>query len=253
MTRRSAFAASLGLVVFTLGAAQAPSPIRVLASNGIRAVLQDLIPECERAVGRPLAVEFGTSASIKRKIEANEPFDFTILASDVIDDLIREGKLARTNRAEIARSGVGVGIRRGASKPDIRTLEGMKQTLLNATNITYAEEGASRPAIDKMIRDLDIADAVKTKTSLTKSTDQSMDLLRRGASDIVITLISEIVPVKDAELAGPLPPSFQGYVTFSTGMSVVSKDTNAAQALVRFVTGPLAATAFKSKGFEPHK
>ena len=132
----------------------------------------------------------------------------------------------------------------------------MKQTLLNATNITYAEEGASRPAIDKMIRDLDIADAVKTKTSLTKSTDQSMDLLRRGASDIVITLISEIVPVKDAELAGPLPPSFQGYVTFSTGISVVSKDTNAAQALVRFVTGPLAATAFKSKGFEgfePHK
>ena len=198
-------------------------------------------------------MEFGTSASIKRKIEANEPFDFTILASDVIDDLIREGKLARTNRAEIARSGVGVGIRRGASKPDIRTLEGMKQTLLNATNITYAEEGASRPAIDKMIRDLDIADAVKTKTSLTKSTDQSMDLLRRGASDIVITLISEIVPVKDAELAGPLPASFQDFVTFATGISVSSKSASAAQALIRFLTGPTASPAFKAKGFEPHK
>src|SRR5438093_4441997 len=154
MTRRSAFAASLGLVVFTLGAAQAPSPIRVLASNGIRAVLQDLIPECERAVGQPLAVEFGTSASIKRKIEANEPFDVTILASDVIDDLIKAGKLARSRRTEIGRSGVGVGVRRGAAKPDIRTSEAMKQTLLSETNITYAEGVASGPAMDKLIRQL---------------------------------------------------------------------------------------------------
>src|SRR5438094_5474271 len=117
MMRRFAIAASVALFLSMLSAAQAP-PIRVLASNGVRAVLRDLIPQCERAVGQPLVIEFGTSASIKRNIEANQPFDVTILASDVIDDLIKAGKLARGSQAEIGRSGVGVGVRRGAAKPD---------------------------------------------------------------------------------------------------------------------------------------
>src|SRR2546427_5098939 len=111
MMKRLAIAVSVALSLPMISAGQV-QPVRVLASNGVRAVLQDLIPECERAVGQPLAVEFGTSASIKRKIEANEPFDVTILASDVIDDLSKAGKLARGSRAEIARSGVGVGVRR---------------------------------------------------------------------------------------------------------------------------------------------
>src|SRR5881296_676814 len=106
MMKRFAIAALVALFLSTLSDAQAPA-VRVLASNGVRAVLQDLIPEAERAAGQPLAVEFGTSASIKRRIEANEPFDVTILASDVIDGLIKAGKLASDSRAEIARSGVG--------------------------------------------------------------------------------------------------------------------------------------------------
>ena len=252
MTRRFAHAILLGLTVVALADAQAP-PVRVLASNGVRAVLKDLIPQCERAVGRPLAVEFALSASIKRRIEDNESFDVTILASDVIDALIKEGRLAPRSRAGIGRSGVGVGIRAGAAKPDISIPEAMKQTLLNAKTVTYAEEGASRPVIDKMVQDLGIADRLKPKTKLSKSTDQSMELLFAGQADIVMTLISEILPVKGAELVGPLPAKFQDYVTFSTAISAGSKNVEAAQALIKFITGPAAASAFKAKGIEPHK
>src|SRR2546428_12283895 len=78
-------------------------PIRVLASNGVRAALQDLIPQWEKAVGRPLMVQFDPSAAIKRKIEANEPFDVTILTTDVIDSLAKEGKLAAQGRNELGR------------------------------------------------------------------------------------------------------------------------------------------------------
>ena len=252
MTKRLASALLLGLVIVALANAQAP-PIRVLASNGVRAVLKDLIPQCERAVGRPLAVEFALSASIKRRIESNESFDVAILASDVIDALIKEAKLAPRSRAEIGRSGVGVGIRAGAAKPDIGTPEAMKQTLSNSKGVTYAEEGASRPVIDKMVQDLGLADRLKAKTKLSKSTDQSMELLFAGQADIVMTLISEILPVKGAELVGPLPSKFQDYVTFSTAISAGSKNVEAAQALVKFITGPTVAPAFKAKGIEPHQ
>jgi molybdate transport system substrate-binding protein len=250
--KRFLIAASVALLLPSLDAGQAP-PVRVLASNGVRAVLHDLVPECERVVGQRLAVEFGTSASIKRRIEANEAFDAAILASDVIDDLMKEGRLARGSRAEIGRSGVGVGIRRGAAKPDLRTPESMRHTLLSATNITYGEEGASRPVIDRMIRELGIADNLNTKTNLTKSVDESMDRVRRGTSDMVLTLISEIVPVEDAELVGPLPAPFQSYVTFAAGISVASRSAAATHALVRFLTGRSANSAFKAKGFEPDR
>src|SRR5438128_7998916 len=73
-------------------------PLRVLASNGVRAALQDLIPQWERAVGRPLMVEFDPSAAIKRKIEANEPFDVTVLTTDVLDSLAHEAKLGLHGR-----------------------------------------------------------------------------------------------------------------------------------------------------------
>jgi len=226
-------------------------PLRVLASNGVRAALQDLVPQWERAVGRPLMVEFDPSAAIKRKIEGNAPFDVTILTTDVIDSLAKEGKLSADGRGRIGRIGVGVGVVAGAQKPDLRTPDTIKQALLNAKSMTWGEEGASRPAIDKMIRELGVGDQIKTKIRFTKNVDQSMELVRNGQADFVITLISEILPAKGVDFAGPLPAKFQDYVTFATGVSAASKNMDAAQAAVKFITGSIVAGAFKSKGIEP--
>jgi len=196
-------------------------------------------------------VEFDPSAAIKRKIEANEPFDVTVLTTDVIDSLAKEGKLAAQGRAQIGRIGVGVGVITGAAKPDVRTPDAIKQTLLNAKGMTWGLEGASRPAIDKMVQEFGIADRIKTKVRLTKNVDESMDLVRSGQADLVITLISEILPAKSVDFVGPLPPKFQDYVKFATGISAASKNMDAAQAAVKFITGPAVAPAFKSKGVEP--
>jgi molybdate transport system substrate-binding protein len=252
MTRRFISPVLIGLILCALAAAQS-TPVRVLSSNGVRAAFQEFIPQAERAVGRPLSVEFATSAAIKRSIETNESFDVTILASDVIDALTKEGKLVSQPRIDIGRAGVGVGILAGKLKPDIRTPDAIKQALMNSKGVTYAGEGASRPAIDKMIQDLGITDPLKAKTKLTKSTDESMEVLRSGQSEIVMTLISEIMPVKGVDLVGPIPSKFQSYVMFSIGVSPNSRNKDAAKALIDFITGPAAASTFKAKGIEPHK
>src|SRR5205823_1125834 len=153
--------------------------------------------------------EFDPSAAIKRKIEANEPFDVTVLTTDVIDSLAKEGKLTTQGRSGVGRIGVGVGVVRGAAKPDIKTPEGIKQVLLNAKSVTWGLEGASRPAIDKMVQAFGIADQLKSKVRLTRNVDESMDLVRSGQADFVITLISEILPAKGVDYAGPLAQKFQ--------------------------------------------
>ncbi len=55
--------------------APAPAAIRVLSSNGVKAVIEDLKPEIERAIGHPLSIEFSTATSLKAKIEQGEPVD----------------------------------------------------------------------------------------------------------------------------------------------------------------------------------
>ncbi len=258
--KRRVFAAAMAMTIVGIiclfaegSAAQAPPAVRIVASNGVQGALKDLIPQCERAIGHPLAVEFGTTASIKPRIEGGESFDVTFLTSDAIDALIKEGKLAADSRANAARVGIGVGIRSGAAKPDVSTAEALKKTLLNAKSITYAQAGASRPVIDKMLGSMGIADALKSKTLLLPGAEETTAAVVGGKADLLLTLISEIVSAKGMELAGPFPKEFQTYVAFAAGVSANAKNAEAAKAAVKFLTGPKAAAAYKAKGMEPVK
>ena len=201
----AAIAISGIILLFAAGVpAQAPA-VRVLASNGVQGAVTEIIPQCEHAIGHPLAVEFGTTASIKPRIEGGEAFDFTILTADAIDGLIKEGKVAADSRASVARVGIGIGIKAGAAKPDVSTPEALKKALLNAKSITYAAAGASRPPTDKMLGSMGIADALKSKTLLLSGAEETAAAVRDGKAEILITLISEIMSAKGLALAGPLP------------------------------------------------
>jgi ABC-type molybdate transport system substrate-binding protein len=95
MTKRSIAAAvlatAMGLVFLPPPEVAAEgTPVRVLVSNSMKAALEELQPQCERAIGRPLALQFNSTAAVKKKIEAGAEFDVT-----------------------------GIGIRAGAAKPDI--------------------------------------------------------------------------------------------------------------------------------------
>lgn len=244
----------IGIVfLFAEGAAAQAPAVRVLASNGVQGALNEIIPQCERAIGHPLAVEFGTTATLKPRIESGEAFDFTLLTSEAIDALIKEGKVAADSRANAARVGIGIGIRAGAAKPDVSTPEALKKALLNAKSITYATAGASRPPTDKMLDQMGIADALKSKTSLLAGAEETTAAVRDGKAEILITLISEIVSAKGLELAGPLPKEFQTYIGFAAGVSPKAKNAEAAKSAVKYLTGPKAAAAYKAKGMEPAK
>jgi molybdate transport system substrate-binding protein len=257
--RIRALAAGMTMVIvgiifaFAEGAAAQAPAVRVLASNGVQGALNDVIPQCERAVGHSLAVEFGTTATLKPRIESGEAFDFTVLTSEAIDALIKEGKLAADSRANVARVGIGIGIRAGAAKPDVSTTEALKKALLNAKSITYAAAGASKPPTDKMLDRMGIAEALKSKTLLLPGAEETTAAVRGGKAELLITLISEIKSAKGLELAGPLPEEFQTYIVFAAGVSPNAKNAEAAKAAVKFLTGPKAAEAYKAKGMEPVK
>jgi molybdate transport system substrate-binding protein len=238
------------LVLCPYAASAQTAPLQVLASNGVKAALEALKAGCERAAGRPLNILYGSSAGLKRQIAAGETFDVAILTPETTADLTKAGKIASGSAADLARTGIGFGIRAGAAKPDVSTADAVKQTLLKAKSISIVKEGASRATIDKMFEKLGIAEAVAAKTKLEGGTDKSGESVAQGRSEIEIIPLSEVPLVAGVQILGPLPGDLQNFLHFQASVSANSKDAATAKKAIQFLTSPAAAPIFKAKGME---
>jgi molybdate transport system substrate-binding protein len=253
MRKYSMAAVALACVsLFSQKVAAQTSEVRVLASNGIKAVVEDLLPQAQRAIGHPISVQYRPTAALKQEIDAGEPFDVVIVTAESIAQLSKEGKTTGGEGTPISRAGVGIGIRKGAPRPDISTPEALKRALMSTKAIAYGPSGASFPYITRMLETLGIADTMKAKTLFFDTSDGTNAAVAEGKADFGMTLISEILPVNGVELLGPFPDEFQGYVRFSAAVSANAKNPEAASALIKFLAGPDALASIKARGMQAH-
>ena len=252
--RKSSIPAIALACVFLIaqGVAAQTSEVHVLASNGIKAVVEDLRAQSETAIGHPITVEYRPTANLKQEIEAGATFDVVIVTAESVAQLSKEGKTLGGEGTPISRVGVGIGIRKGAPRPDIRRPEALKRALLGTKAIAYGPVGASFPFITKMLETLGIADAMKAKTLFFDTSDGTNGAVADGKADFGITLVSEILPAKGVELLGPFPDEFQGYVRFTAAVSANAKNPEAATALIQFLAGPDALSSIKARGMQAH-
>ena len=225
--------------------------IKVLASNGVKSALEELAPAFERDSGNKLVIAFGLAAALKRQIEAGEAFDVAILTSAGIEDLAKQGKIDGASRASIARSGVGIGIKKGGPRPDIGTSDALKRTLLAAKSITWAKEGQSGIYFAGLLEKIGIAEQMKPKVVPAASGVEVGKLVAGGQVELGVILVNELMAAPGVEVLGPLPAELQNYTVFHAGVGAGSKDSSAAKALIKFLTAPSAGAVFKAKGQEP--
>ncbi len=245
-------ALSAGLFsLFARGTSAQTTELRVMVSDGMKTVVEEITPQIEHSIGRKLAAQFNSSKNLRDKIQAGEPFDAAILTSDVLDDLIKQGKIAAGTRAGISRTGMGVGVRAGAPKPDIGSPEALKRTLLNAKSISFNPTGASAAHTYDMFARLGITEGVKPQLILDAEAGRPQMNVAGGKAELVISLIPEIKFFPGVDLVGPIPPDFQSYINFAAGIATNAHDADAAKALIQFLTGPAIAPVLKAKGMEP--
>jgi molybdate transport system substrate-binding protein len=245
---------AMNAAFFFLFVQQAPAQdtdLRVLISDGMKPSMEELIPQIEHSIGRRLRTHFDSSKRLEENILGGEAFDVAILSSDVIDDVIKQGKIVAGTRADIARTGIGIGVRAGAPKPDISTPEALKRTLLNAKSIAFNPTGASAVHNHEMLERMGIAEAVKSKLILDPGPGKPQMNVAEGKAELVITLIPEIKFFPGVELVGPLPADFQSYINFAAGVATNTQSGEAAKAVIKFINSPGAAATLKAKGVEP--
>jgi molybdate transport system substrate-binding protein len=212
--------------------------------------MEELAPQFERATHHKVVVRYGLAAKLKQEIEAGEPFDLAVLTPAAIDDLIGQRKVASDSRAILARSGLGIAIRAGAQKPDIATVEAFKRSLLAAKSIAYAKEGASGVMFAALIQRLGIADDLKARSKLTTTGEEVGVAVVSGEAEFGVLPVSEILPVRGAELLGTFPAGAQSYIVMVAAVRAGSTEGRAAGDLIKFLTGPAAVPVMKAKGME---
>ena len=230
-------------------AAPPAAAVRVFSSNAVKGLLDDLQPQIERAIGRPLSIDFSTSTALKGKIEHGEPFDVAILVPALLDELAKQGHLVAESQVNLVRTGVGVGSREGTPKADVSTPDALKRTLLSAKSVAFTAEGQSRPTIEAAFEKLAIADAMRPKVMLVGPAGGPV-AVAKGEAELVVTLTSEIIPVPGVQLLGPFPPELQNYVTIGAARSTHAKDPEAADSFLRQLTGSTLTTALDAHGME---
>lgn len=260
--RRRALGALLGIaasVGLALGAS-APSAvqaaeIRVVTSGGFSAAYDQLVPLYEQATGHKVITARGASIgnapdSIPSRLARGEQFDIVILADSGLDQLILQGKVQAGSRVDLARSMIGMSVRKGTPKPDISSVEALKQTLLNAKTIAYSASASGTYLSNELFPRLGIAEEMKGKATKIFS-ERVGAVVLRGDAEIGFQQVSELLPFKELEFVGPLPDEVQQRVFFSAGVAVGAQDPDAARHLIRFLAAPAAASIVRSTGMEP--
>ena len=244
-------------ILFALvGPTAAPAAeLKVLVAGAYDQVFQALLPDFERQTGSTVKSEKGPAGTLKKRVESGEAFDIAIITPAVMEGLINDGKLDGQSFAKVATVGVGVGVKEGAPKPDISSVDAVKRALLAAKAVAYTDpaSGASSGMyVDKLLVRLGIADQVRPKAKL-KAGGHAGDFVASGDADVVVQQASEIIPVKGVVLVGPLPAEIQNTTTYAAAVSSQSHQKEAAQALIKVLTSPAAAAVLKAKGMDPAK
>lgn len=248
-------AANIGfLFLIMAGSAAESAELKVLAANGIQAVVEDLGPKFERATGHKLVITFSTGGATVKRVQDGEVADVVIAPRPGIDRLVKNGKVSADNVTALASTGISVAIRKGTPKPDISSPEALKHTLLSAKSITYlnpADGAASGIHFAKVIDRLGIASEMKSKTIFAPSTGAVGVLVANGEAEIGVLQYQLLFSVPGIEIIGPLPGDLQDSTVFSAAIMNSAREAEASKAFITFLRTPEAVAVMKAKGMEP--
>jgi molybdate transport system substrate-binding protein len=227
--------------------------IKLLSGGAMRPLLAEALPLFERAAeaqsgGAKVDVRYALTSVLAKEIEAGAAFDIALLPRPELDALLQAGRIAAGTAADIARSAVGLTVRAGAPKPDIATVEALIRALRQARSIGYSD-GPSGAFVAGLLQRLGLAEEVKSKIRLTSR--PVAEIVAAGEAEIGMQQIVAILPVKGADLVGPLPGELQNIIVYAAGLSAAAQQSAAARALMRFLATPDVARIIRAKGMEP--
>ena len=226
------------------------TPLKMLSSMATREVLVELASQYQRISSQQVVAEAAGGVDVARRVQEGEAVDVVVLAADAIDKLIAAGKLLAGSRVDIVKSGVSVAVRAGARRPDINTEKAVKDAVLAATTLSYST-GPSGVYLEKMFARWGILDDIRSRIVVPPPGIPVASMVADGRAELGFQQLSELMNRPGVDVIGPLPPAIQSVTTFSGGISAVSKQIEAARALLTYLASPAASNLKQHYGMHP--
>jgi molybdate transport system substrate-binding protein len=226
----------------------------VLISGGFSGPSEQLLPEFERTAGIRVTTGSGSSQgtgpqTIAAQLARGVPADVVILSREGLTELIAANRIATGTDVDLARTPLGVAVRTGAPKPEVRTVEAFKQLLLKSRAVAVPSSTSGIFLTSDVFPRLGIADKVNVK--LTPRGSGATAMVATGEADIAVMPVSEIMHAPGVDFAGTLAEEIQLNQVFSAAVVTGSTEVDAAKRLIAFLVSERASGAIKSGGMEP--
>jgi molybdate transport system substrate-binding protein len=248
---------TLAIIIALLAttAAARAAEIDAFVSTAIKTVTDELLPPFGRANGHVIRAAYAPSGALLPRFARGEPVDVFLTDSTALDALIRQGKIVG-GRTDLARTGIGIAVRKGAPRPDVSSADALRRALLVARTVGYAApSGGSITAAHIMgvFERLGIAAEMAPKARLSAGgpNGRVSVLVSSGEAEIGLQQASELMSNPEVEVIGMLPAELQQTTLYAAGVTASAREADAARALVRALTAPSSAAVWKAKGLDP--
>ncbi|WP_423368079.1 substrate-binding domain-containing protein [Burkholderia sp. LMG 32019] len=253
LARRATFwLAAAALASVTLPAAAAE--LHVMISGGFTAAYKQLGPGFTAASGDTLDTISGPSMgqskeAIPNRLANGEKADVLIMVGYALDRLIKEGKVIPASRVELADSRIGMVVRAGAPKPDIGTVDRLRDVLLHAKSVAYSDSASGVYIEKEMFRKLGVDAEVKPKATMVPRIPVA-SVVANGDYEIGFQQVSELLPVPGVTYAGKVPESVQSVTRFAGGIPVGADHPEEAKKLLDYLASPQAQPIVRATGLD---
>ena len=224
--------------------------IRVLSTLALKGAVQRLYGDFEAAGGARIDADFAPTLALLQRLRAGEPADVVILTREGLDEVAREGRVAKESCVDLARSWVGIAVKAGAPHPDIATEPALRAALLGARSVAYSRLGASGVLFAKLIEQLGIAADINASAVIIQQ-GFTAEKLVTGEADLAVQQISELKQIGGIEVVGPIPYELQNPAVFSAGRMAAASNAAEADRLLRYLASAGVAPVLRDSGLEP--
>ena len=168
-----------------------------------------------------------------------------------MDTLTKAGGIKAGTRVPVARSLIGVAVRKGEPHPDISTLAKFRAAMMAAKMVSQTAAGPPRFSMEAAVIDRILHRPDMTGVHiLANNNGTGLSALVKGDSDIALQAVSTINGNKDVELVGLPPSEVEAWFDLDAAVSSRTADAAAASAFIRYMTRPEATAIWKDAGME---
>ena len=225
-----------------------PSSVAVMSGLALEvAVNRWLKPSFEVASPFRLEIDWRPTTALMKSIGEGQRADVIIAIDGAMDRLCADRIVRPETRVCLADSILGVGVREGAPKPDVSTVEAFKRALVGARAVAYSQAGASGIYFTGLVERLGIAAEVLAR-AVTIPMGFTGEKVASGEADIAIQQVSELMTVPGVAVAGPFPPEVQTVSTFEAAIFAGAVNVEGAAAFMALLASPEAAKAYGDGG-----